>query len=73
MYASAIRVRARHPRPEIEKLALITFYRSVQMCTRPPSAFRFLHPRPLLNRSRIGFLREADGKNANINAKDRNS
>ena len=39
-----IRFRAHHSRPEIEKSALITFYRSVQMCTHTPSAFRGLHP-----------------------------
>jgi len=37
-------IRTHHPRPEIEKYALITFYRSVQMCTHTSSAIRVLHP-----------------------------
>ena len=38
MNASAIRARIRHPRPEIDTNALITFYKSVFMCTRQLSA-----------------------------------
>jgi len=34
-------IRTHHPRPEIEKYALITFYRSVQMCTHTSSFIRF--------------------------------
>ena len=44
MCVRVIRFRTHHPRPEIENNALITFYRSVQMCTHTSSAFRVLHP-----------------------------
>ena len=36
--STTIRVHTRHPHPEIDKLDLIFFYRSVQMCTHSPSA-----------------------------------
>ena len=53
-------IRTHHLRPEIKKYALITFYRSVQMCTHTSSAIRVLHPPSALNRSLLDFLTCAD-------------
>jgi len=64
-HACAHVIRTHQPRPEIEKYALITFYRSVQMCTHTSSAIRVLHPPSALNRSLLDFWRvrtEADGR-----------